>query len=103
MDAATAGTVQSENHAAINPFAHGQTNAYNLGIDLGLGHCTSDGTTIKYNISDSEYFTLMKSLNREQIQFVYDTIHQLKTSQLSVHRFLSGGAGTGKSYVLKAL
>ena len=60
IDAATAGTVQSENHAAINPFAHGQTNAYDLGIDLGLGHCTSDGTTIRYNISDSEYFTLMK-------------------------------------------
>jgi len=45
----------------------------------------------------------MKSLSCEQIQFVYDTIHQLKISQLPVHRFLSGGAGTGKSYVLKAL
>ena len=38
MDAATAGTVQSENHAAINPFAHGQTNAYDLGIALGIAH-----------------------------------------------------------------
>jgi len=46
---------------------------------------------------------LMKSLNLEQIQFVYDTIHHLKTSQQPVYRFLSGGAGTGKSYVLRAL
>ena len=38
IDAATAGTVQSENHAAINPFAHGQTNAYDLGIALGIAH-----------------------------------------------------------------
>jgi len=54
-------------------------------------------------MSDSEYFMLMKSLNLEQIQFVYDTIHHLKTSQQPVYRFLSGGAGTGKSYVLRAL
>jgi len=54
-------------------------------------------------MSDNEYFTLMKSLNYEQTQFVFDTIHQLKTSQHPVHRFLFGGAGTCKSYVLKAL
>jgi len=45
----------------------------------------------------------MQSLNNEQITFVYDTVHQLKTSQQPVYRFLSGGAGTGKSYVLQAL
>jgi len=103
MDAATAGSVQSETHAAINPAAHGHTNSYDLGIDLGLGHATSDSNTIRYNMSDDDYFILMKSLNYEQTQFVYDTIHQLKTSKHPVHRFLSGGAGTGKSYVLKAL
>ena len=90
MDAATAGTVLSETHAAINPAAHGQTNSYDLGIDLGLGHATTDNNIIRYNMSDNEYFTLMKSLNYEQTQFVFDTIHQLKTSQHPVHRFLSG-------------
>jgi len=38
MDAVTAGSVQSETHAAINPAAHSQTNSYDLGIDLDLGH-----------------------------------------------------------------
>ena len=56
MDAATAGTVLSETHAAINPTAHGQTNSYDLGIDLGLGHVTTDNNIIRYNISDNEYF-----------------------------------------------
>jgi len=103
LDAAAAGTVESEIHAVINPVAHGQTSSYDLAIDLGFGHLTSDSTIIRYNMPEGEYFTLMKSLNVEQTQFVYDTIHQLKTSQQSVLRFLSGGAGTGKSYVLRAL
>jgi len=39
-----AGTTESEIHAAINPAAHGQTSEYDLAIDLGLGHITSDAT-----------------------------------------------------------
>jgi len=39
-----AGTTESEIHAAINPAAHGQTSEYDLAIDLGLGHITSDTT-----------------------------------------------------------
>ena len=52
-------------------------------------------------MSDADYFTLVKSLNREQLEFVYDTVHQLKTSEQPLYRFLSEGAGTGKSYVLR--
>jgi len=102
-NAAEAGSSISEVHTAINPTAHGQTSAYDLGIALGLGHATSDFTSARYDMADDEYFTLMKTLNREQIQFVYDTMHLLKTSNQSLYRFLSGGAGTGKSYVLEAL
>jgi len=57
----------------------------------------------RYDMPDDEYYALMKSLNDEQLAFVYDTIHELKTSQQPIYRFLSGGAGTGKSYVLKAI
>ena len=104
VDAASAGAVESRIHSVINPIAHGQSTNYDLGIvDLGLGHAASEGSMIRYDMSDNEYFTLMKSLNIEQIQFVYDTIHHLKTSDQPIHRFLSGGAGTGKSYVLRAV
>jgi len=74
-----------------------------LALDFGLGHVTADTNSLRYNMPDEEFYHLMKSLNFEQLQFVYDTIHHLKTSSAAVHRFLSGGAGTGKSYVLKAL
>jgi len=98
-----AGTSESTAYATINPPAHGQTNAYDLGMDLGLAHGATGANSPRYNMSDSDYYALMKSLNNEQVAFVYDTMHQLKTSQQPVYRFLSGGAGTGKSYVLRAL
>jgi len=100
---AAAGTTESEIHAAINPAAHGQTSDYDLAIDLGLGHIRSDTTVSRYDMSDADYFTLMKSLNREQLEFIYDTVHHLKTSEQPLYRFLSGGAGTGKSYVLHSV
>ena len=37
------------------------------------------------------------------MEFVTDTVCLLKTTNNPLHRFLSAGAGTGKSYVLKAL
>jgi len=100
--AAAAGTTESASHEAINPVAHGRDSSYDLGIDLGLPH-TSDTLPPRYGMPDAEYHALMKSLSDEQLTFVYDTVHQLKTSQCPIHRFLSGGAGTGKSYVLKAI
>ena len=45
----------------------------------------------------------MRLLSHEQLTFVYDTIHLLKTSSTPFFRFLSGGAGVGKSFVIQAL
>jgi len=101
--AATAGTSESEHHTAIHPHAHGQSRDYDLALDLGLSHVTADNNSLRYNMPDDEFYHLMKSLNFEQLQFVYDTVHHLKTSATVMYRFLSGGAGTGKSYVLRAL
>lgn len=100
---AAAGTTESKPHAAIDPAGHGQTAEYDLAVDLGLSHISSDATPSRYDMSDADYFSLMKSLNREQLEFVYDTVHHLKISEQPLYRFLSGGAGTGKSYVLRAL
>ena len=102
--AQAAGVRESELHAAVHPDLHGQTRDFDLAIDLGIGHVTSADTEVtRYSMAEDDYFTLMKSLNREQMEFVSDTIHHLKTSSQPVYRFLSGGAGTGKSHVLKAL
>lgn len=100
-----AGVCESQCHAALHPDTQAQTSEYDLAIDLGLGRGISSAETSnhRYDMSDDDYFTLMKSLNRQQLEFIYDTIHCVKTSNQPVYRFLSGGAGTGKSYVLRAL
>lgn len=44
----------------------------------------------------------MRPLNQQHIQFIYNVVHQIKTSDKPVVYFLSGGAGVGKSFVTKA-
>ena len=52
---------------------------------------------------DNEFRHHMRLLKKQQIEFVYNIIHQIKTSGEPVYYFLSGGAGVGKSFVTKAL
>ena len=98
------GVCESELHAAIHRDLHGQSRDYDLALDLGLGRVNSSDSDIqRYDMPHSEYFNLMQSLTCQQMEFVYDTMLHLKTSSQPVYKFVSGGAGTGKSYVLKAL
>jgi len=68
--AQAAGVRESELHAAVHPDLHGQMRDSDLAIDLGIGHVTSADTEV---MPEDDYFTLMKSLNREQMEFVSDT------------------------------
>lgn len=54
-------------------------------------------------IEDSEYLTMMRSLNERQRRFVLNTLHNLKVGKVPFHNFLSGGAGVGKSHVITAM
>jgi len=51
-------------------------------------------------VDNAEFVKMMQSLNEKQRQFVMDTLHILKTSAKPFYRFLSGGAGVGKSHVI---
>jgi len=98
------GSTDCDQFATVNPQLHGHSGVYDLGIDIGLaGTNNSDGTALRYDMPEEQYYGLMRSLSKEQMDFLYDTVHLLKTSDKPLYRFLSGGAGTGKSYVLRAL
>ena len=45
----------------------------------------------------------MQRLNNKQLNFVYNIIHHIKITTEPIYRFLSGGAGVGKSFVTTAL
>lgn len=97
----------TEHSDGISNKTHLSNNAednYDLGPDLGIQVTSYEEDLAKnYELPDKDYRQHMRSLNKEQMEFVYDTIHQIKTSDKPIYRFLSGGAGVGKSYVTKAL
>ena len=96
----------SEQHAIVNPDIHGISDAYDIGIDMGLASSsvsTDNHQNNRYDMPDDQYHSLMRSLNREQMVILYNIVNHLKTSDTQLFRFISGGAGTGKSYVLRAL
>lgn len=54
-------------------------------------------------MSDDAFRTLAQNLNQKQKEFFYHVYHWLKTQNDPLYVFLSGGAGVGKSVVLRVL
>ena len=54
-------------------------------------------------MTDDEYRNLVQQLNVKQKEFFYHVLNWMKTKTYPLYHFLSGGAGVGKSVLLKAL
>ena len=54
-------------------------------------------------MTDDEYRNLVQQLNVKQKEFFYHVLNWMKTKTDPLYHFLSGGAGVGKSVLLKAL
>ena len=77
---------------------------YDIGQDLGLpAQVMADNIQTITVIPDEEYRRQMRTLNRKQSEFVMDVLHHAKTSDEPICRFLSGGAGVGKTHVTTLL
>ena len=46
---------------------------------------------------------LLRCLNKKQQQFFNHVVHWIKTKDAPIYAFLTGGAGVGKSLVIKAV
>lgn len=89
-----------------NEIKHPSANqeAYDIGQDLGISvNNTSTEDLLKPRLPDKDYHTLINSLNTKQRNFFYHILHWSKLSNEPLYAFLTGGAGVGKSQVLKAL
>jgi hypothetical protein len=81
IDAENEGPTDANEFLSVNPEIHNYTVAYDIGVDMGLAGSTAlESNVHRYDMPDHDYFQLMHSLNNEQKQFLYDTIHLLKTS-----------------------
>ena len=54
-------------------------------------------------LPDEEYLNLFRCLNLRQREFFSHVIHWIKCRDEPLYAFLSGGAGVGKSVVIRAL
>lgn len=80
------------------------TESYDLSEDIGIPSTAANTERLILNeIPDDEYRNMVQTLNKEQKEFFYHSLHLMKTSNDPFYSFLSGGAGVGKSHVTKAL
>ena len=96
-------TVESETFVYFNPDNVAEQRHYDIGIEIGVG-CSS--VIVESNESllpEEQYLQLLRSLNSKQRHFYNHVIHWIKTKDEPLYAFLSGGAGVGKSVVIKAL
>ena len=95
--------VDSETFVCFNPDKVAEQYNYDIGTEIG---CSSSITRIEHNtnlLAEDQYFELLRSLNSKQKYFYNHVIHWIKTKDAPLYAFLSGGAGVGKSVVIRAL
>lgn len=98
------GTNLSEEYGCFNP-GNAPTEYYDIGLDLtGVSrkHISSEIDIVANELNDEEFRGMVRSLNRKQKEFFFHILHLNKISNAPVYEFLTGGAGVGKSLLLKA-
>lgn len=77
---------------------------YDLSEDIGIPSAlTSSESLILNELQDQDYMQLVQTLNEKQKEFFYLILHLILTSEKPFYYFLSGGAGVGKSHLIKLL
>jgi hypothetical protein len=79
---------------------------YDISADVGLPTSTADTTGLAIlptRIPDDEFREHLSSLNRKQREFFTHVLQWVTTKTEPLYAFLTGGAGVGKSVVVKTL
>ena len=71
--------------------------------DFTVGTNTEQEDILSHYLPDDEYLELVRSLNKEQREVFQYVLNNLKTKDEPVYLFLTGGAGVGKTIVVKAI
>lgn len=101
------GTTESTSHAALHPGLNSTFAQYDLAQDLHLSVPKNNPDLQelqrKTDIPDSDFRAMCQKLNKKQRIFFYHCLHWFKTRTEPLYVFLTGGAGVGKSLVLRTL
>jgi len=86
----------------FDPGTNKQHNQYDLMGDIGIFPRTNDDEDLVVkHMTDNDFRKLVCSLNMKQMEFFYQVLNSIKTSDEALRLFLSGGAGIGKTTVTK--
>lgn len=78
----------------------------NIMVDIGQEAAESDAVrtfTVPDQLPEDEYFELCDSLNKKQQDYLMHVINEVKRGSDAFYHFISGGAGVGKSRLIKAI
>ena len=97
------GQEESVEYVHFNPDRPVEQRHYDIGTEIGVATSTACVECHSERIPDDQYLEIMRSLNFKQREFFNHVLHWLKTKDEQIYAFLSGGAGVGKSVLIKAL
>ena len=97
------GSKESEQFVYFNPSRVVEHRHYDIGIELQSTCSVPPVETSDIMLPNDEYLTLLRSLNLRQREFFNHIVHWIKCKDEPVYAFLTGGAGVGKSVVIRAL
>ena len=92
---------ESEGNIELHPDL---SDRHDMSDDLGIPSAQQNNEPLVLNeMQDDEYRAFVQKLNKKQKEFFYHILHQIKTSEKPFYAFLSGGAGVGKSHLIKSI
>ena len=97
------GVKEAEIFVYFNPNRVVEQRHYDIGIEPQSTCSVPQVETTGILLSNEEYLTLLRSLNLRQREFFNHVVHWIKCQDEPIYAFLTGGAGVGKSVVIRAL
>ena len=97
------GTTDAEQYIYFNPDRPTDHTNYDLGDDLGVANTTVEITSHAKRMVEDEFHNLIRCLNVKQREFFQHVITWVKTKEEPLFAFPTGGAGVGKSVVVRAV
>ncbi|MCG8076810.1 MAG: AAA family ATPase [Candidatus Thiodiazotropha taylori] len=97
------GDKEAEPFIYFNPDRVVEHRQYDIGIEIQATCSVPSVQTNSVLLPEDQYLCLLRSLNLRQREFFNHVIFWLKCKEEPLYAFLSGGAGVGKSVLIKAL
>ena len=97
------GPVDATQYIHFNPERPVDHQNYDISQELGMSGAAVELSSHANRINEDDYHDLLRSLNIKQREFFLHVLMWIKTRQEPLYAFLTGGAGVGKSVVVKAI